>query len=135
MISSYSPYVISISLTPYVLLLEVVLAACFTYLLVAIAADRKRMGEAVILRSAGRALRRRLTHSRMAKMLRRLNVDPAVYLRRTPAGDIESQLDTCYSCAHQFLCDPALASDKSASVDFSFCSNRPSILSLARSAA
>ena len=129
----YTPYAISISLTPYVLLLELVLAACVAYLLVAIASDRKRIRMTAEARRPDRLLRKRLTHSRMVKMLRRLNVDPAVYLRRTPADDIESQLDTCSSCAHQLLCDPALASDKSASVDLSFCPNRPSILSLVRS--
>ena len=145
-ISSYSPYVISISLTPYVLLLELLLAACAAYLLVAIAADRKQMGSipvtgrnpvrnfAVVLSPEIRALRRRLSHSRMTKMLRRLKVDPAEYLRRTPAAQAQAQLDTCSSCAHQFLCDQALASNRAANVDLSFCPNRASILPLARAA-
>ena len=131
----YTPYTLAVSFTPYVLMLEVLLAALLAYLLVMIAYERKAVHLAAEQRSADRLLRSRLRHSSMMKLLQRIHVDPAAYLRWTPASEIQAQLDTCSSCTHRSLCDQALACKRAANVDLTFCPNLPLILTQVRSAA
>lgn len=131
----YTPYTLTVSLTPYVLMLEVLLAVLIAYWLAAVASDRKAARLAAAQRSAGHLLKKRLRHSPMMKLLQRIHVDPAAYLRRTPASKIQVQLDTCSSCAHRSLCDQALACKRAANVDLTFCPNLPLILTQVRSAA
>ena len=81
---------------------------------------------------ASHALKRRLKHARMSKMLRRLHVHPSTYLERLGSGVIEEHLETCTACPHQFQCDQALACKRSALVDLSFCPNRAAVLEQVR---
>lgn len=56
----YAPYAISASLSPYILLLDLLLAGCILYLVAMIAGEHGRARQAAAASLTRRALRRRL---------------------------------------------------------------------------
>lgn len=135
----YAPYVFTISLTAYVITLIAMLAVSAAYLALAQAADRRRLRTVTashhpLTPGVDHVLRGRVMHSRLVKMMRRLDVNPADYLHRVPEGAMRAQIETCTACPHQFLCDEALAAPRNGGQDLSFCPNRAPLLALAPAA-
>lgn len=84
--------------------------------------------------SQAHLLHRRLEHARLAKMLRRMRVTPRTYVQRVHPDELREQLDNCASCAHRFRCDEALACQRGANVDLTFCPNHDTIRTASRAA-
>lgn len=132
--SEFAPLAASVWLTPYVLLVEVAMAACIAYLAAMVWSQRGKRPATRQAHDAQRLLRRRLRRSRMNLMLRRLKMDPGSYLRGARTDVIASQLHTCSFCTLDSRCHQTLAACR-ADAALSSCPNRFSILLLVHRAA
>jgi len=135
----YAPYTISIPLTAWVLTIEFLLLLSVAWWVTDVVVSRRRERAAAVpahpvANAVEHVLRGRLTHSRLVKMMRRLDVDLATYLQRVPAAQIQAQVDVCAACPHQFLCDEALSAHRADGMDLTFCPHREPLLALARAA-
>jgi type II secretory pathway pseudopilin PulG len=68
-----------------------------------------------------------LTRVRLFKMLQKRRVDVQSYLKTTGVSEIRQHIEACESCSSSQTCETALASDKTAIDDFSFCPNSAAI--------
>ena len=76
-------------------------------------------------------LGKRVSHSRLYKMLTRKGVDLQYYLFSQPPADIEQQLRNCKRCDHVDRCDGYLANNKMGSnIDLPFCRNNDPIFKI-----
>lgn len=113
---------IAIPLTSFGTVVGLALALCIATL--AFLALRDSDDDTVPVRLYQRA---RLARTRMARLLKRRQVDVGAYLRAIPVVEVKAQICQCHDCSCKALCDGALHSHAPSRSRYSFCPNTPAI--------
>lgn len=123
----YADYTVTMPVGTYILMLELVLAACV--LLVAFALLRDADDDNWLVR---RYVKIRLAGTRLRRMLARHHIGMAQYFAAVPLLEIKHQIHECRTCPRKQLCDTAVVTDHPKSLDDGYCPNLPQIKQFVR---